>query len=263
MATLQTYHVKRYGWIRDLPDQRDFMYATPVPATALPVSTDLRSAMPEVYDQGDLGSCTANAIGAAVQYARRKENRQDFVPSRLAIYYDERVVERTVDEDSGAQLRDGMKVVAKVGICSEKSSPPADHDWSYDVSKFKEKPPKPCYDFAKDNQVIIYRRVPQMLSQMKGCLASGYPFVFGFSVYQSFESPEVASTGVANLPAPSEELLGGHAVLAVGYDDKEQRFLVRNSWGTSWGMSGYFTMPYSYLGDPHLSSDFWTVRQTE
>ncbi len=263
MPTLSTYHVKRYGWIRDLPDQRDLMYAAPIPPLALPTKTDLRTEMPQVYDQGDLGSCTANAIGAAVQVARRKEKRQDFIPSRLAIYYDERVIERTVDQDSGAQLRDGMKVVARVGVCAEASSPPESYDWSYDISKFKDKPPEPCYDFAKDNQVIVYRRVPQLLSQMKGCLASGYPFVFGFSVYQSFESPEVARTGDANLPGPKEEMLGGHAVLAVGYDDASQRFLVRNSWGSSWGQQGYFTLPYAYLSEPHLSSDFWTVRQTE
>ncbi len=263
MATLQTYHVKRYGWIRDLPDHRDFMYATPVPPTALPASLDLRSGMPDIYDQGELGSCTANAIGAAVQFARRKEHRQDFVPSRLAIYYDERVVESTVEEDSGAQLRDGMKVVARVGVCTETSSPPASYDWTYDITKFKQKPPQTCYDFAKDNQVIVYRRVPQLLSQMKGCLASGFPFVFGFSVYEGFESADVAKTGIANLPASNEELLGGHAVLAVGYDDKAQRFIVRNSWGSGWGMDGYFSLPYSYLSDPHLSSDFWTVRQTE
>lgn len=263
MPTLSTYHVKRYGWIRDLPDQRDLMYAAPIPPLALPTTADLRADMPEVYDQGDLGSCTANAIGAGVQYARRKEKRQDFVPSRLAIYYDERVIERTVDQDSGAQIRDGMKVVARLGVCTESSSPPASYDWSYDITKFREKPPQSCYDFAQENQVIIYRRVPQLLSQLKGCLASGYPFVFGFSVYQSFESPDVARTGVANLPGPSEEMLGGHAVLAAGYDDAEQRFLVRNSWGSSWGQKGYFTLPYTYLTEPHLSSDFWTVRQTE
>ena len=95
---------------------------------------------------------------------------------------------------------------------------------------------------------------------MKGCLASGFPFVFGFTVYESFESQEVAKTGMVPMPAAGESVLGGHAVLAVGYDDGHQRFIVRNSWGTGWGMQGYFTMPYAYLTERDLSSDFWTIR---
>jgi len=99
-----------------------------------------------------------------------------------------------------------------------------------------------------------------VLNQMKGCLASGYPFVFGFTVYESFESDQVAKTGVAPMPATNEKVLGGHAVLAAGYDDGSQRFLVRNSWGPDWGMGGYFTLPYAYLTDANLADDFWTVR---
>jgi len=107
---------------------------------------------------------------------------------------------------------------------------------------------------------VTYSRLTQSLSQLKGCLASGYPFVFGFTVYDSFESQQVAQTGVVPMPAAGEGVLGGHAVLAVGYDDTQQRFIVRNSWGTGWGMQGYFTMPYAYLTEQNLSSDFWTVR---
>jgi C1A family cysteine protease len=98
---------------------------------------------------------------------------------------------------------------------------------------------------------------------MKGCLASGYPFVFGFSVYESFESQEVKQTGRVPMPSPNEQLLGGHAVLAVGYDDSQRRFIVRNSWGKDWGMQGYFTIPYAYLLDDNLADDFWTIRQVE
>jgi C1A family cysteine protease len=263
MPEPRNYQVKRYGWIRDLPDQRDLLYAAPMAVKALPASVDLRRGMPAVYDQGELGSCTANAIAAAVQFARRKGKRPSFVPSRLFIYYNERVIEGTVNEDSGAQLRDGMKVVVKLGVCPEKSRPAAEHDWPYDIARFREKPPRPCYDFALDNQVIAYRRIHQALAQMKGCLASGFPFVFGFSVYESFESPEVARTGLVPMPSPSESMIGGHAVIAVGYDEETQRFLVRNSWGTGWGLEGHCTMPFAYLGDTSLASDFWTVRQTE
>jgi C1A family cysteine protease len=95
---------------------------------------------------------------------------------------------------------------------------------------------------------------------MRGCLANGYPFVFGFTVYQSFESAAVAQTGIVPMPAPGEQVLGGHCVLAVGYDDNQRRFIVRNSWGPSWGVAGYCTMPYEYLINPNLASDFWTLR---
>jgi C1A family cysteine protease len=95
---------------------------------------------------------------------------------------------------------------------------------------------------------------------MKGCLASGYPFIFGFTVYESFESEEVARTGRAPMPGGVERAIGGHAVVAVGYEEAHQRFLVRNSWGDGWGMKGYFTIPYTYLLQPDLSRDFWTIR---
>ena len=263
---LPTRKVKRYGWVRDLPDHRDLMYAAPiVNLQSLPPRIDLRDTnlLPDPYDQGDLGSCTANAIGAAVQFARRKAKRTpDCVPSRLFIYYNERSIEHTVDQDSGAQIRDGMKAVAKLGVCPE-GTPPPPYEWPYDAAQFTTRPPAACFTYASDNQVTVYRRIPQVLTQLRACLAAGFPLVFGFSVYESFESPEVAKTGVVNLPGASENLLGGHAVLAVGYDDASQRFIVRNSWGTSWGQHGYFTMPYAYVTEPHLASDFWTVRQTE
>ncbi len=265
MPQLHPRKVKRYGWVRDLPDHRDLMYAAPIAkVTGLPDHMDLGSGFPDPYDQGELGSCTGNAVAGAVQFARRKENKpNDFIPSRLFIYYNERAIEGTVDQDSGAQIRDGMKVVAKLGVCPEASYPPTPADWPYAIQKFTDKPAEACFRFAADQQVTAYRRIPQVLTQMRACLASGYPFVFGFTVYESFESPEVARTGVANMPKGTEKVLGGHAVVAVGFDDATQRFIVRNSWGKGWGQQGCFTMPYAYLGDPHLSSDFWTVRQTE
>ncbi|MEI5995882.1 C1 family peptidase [Paraburkholderia bengalensis] len=249
------YSVKRFGWVRDLPDQRDHLYAAPVTAlAALPPSVDLRTQCPPIYDQGDLGSCTGNGIAAAMQFERMKQNlTPNFIPSRLFIYYNERVIEHTVNSDSGAMIRDGMKSVAKLGDCPETL-------WPYDISKFAVKPPSNAYSEALKDRVVQYQRLVQNLSQMKGCLASGYPIVFGFTVYESFESPQVTRTGVVPMPAHGEQVLGGHCVVAVGYDDAHQRFIVRNSWGTGWGMDGYCTMPYAYLIDPNLSSDFWTVR---
>lgn len=261
------YEVKWYGWVRDLPDHRDLVYSAPVKhLKALPPKVDLSTsrAMPPVYDQGALGSCTGNAIAGAVQFTRRKEAKKpDFVPSRLFIYWNERKMEGSIDSDAGAQIRDGMKVVAKLGVCPSRTKGPNDHDWPYDVARFAEQPPKACFTFALENQITSYQRLPQTLSQMKGCLAEGYPFVFGFTVYEGFESEEVARTGEADLPGPREKAIGGHAVLAVGYDDATHRFVVRNSWGAGWGRKGYFTMPYAYVTDPQLAADLWTVRQTE
>ena len=252
---IRVHSIKRYGWTPDLPDARDHMYAAPVAMmAALPTKVDLRPNCPPPYDQGQLGSCTGNAIAGAVQFEREKQHlTPDFVPSRLFIYYGERVIEGTVGTDSGAQIRDGIKVVANQGV-------PPETDWPYDIAKFAQKPPPKAFADALHDRAVSYSRLSQSLSQMKGCLASGYPFVFGFTVYDSFESQQVAQTGVVPMPAAGESVLGGHAVMAVGYDDGQQRFIVRNSWGANWGMKGYFTMPYAYLTERNLSSDFWTVR---
>jgi C1A family cysteine protease len=266
MTKMPKRQVKWYGWVRDLPDHRDLMYAAPLTKAPLPPSCDLRAVFKTpAYDQGALGSCTGNAIAAAVQFARQKAGEgPDFIPSRLFIYFNERDIEGTVDQDSGAQIRDGMKAVSKLGVCPETSSPKSQpYDWPYDIGKFTLQPPPPCYEFGLGHQITSYRRIPQLLTQMRACLATGFPFVFGFTVYSSFESEQVTKTGVVDLPASGEEVLGGHAVLAMGYDDKSQRFIVRNSWNTDWGDDGYFTMPYAYLTDAHLSSDFWTVRLVE
>ena len=255
---IRVHTIKRYGWVPDLPDVRDHIYAAPVAMLAkLPAQMDLRRQCPPVYDQGQLGSCTGNAIAAAVQFDREKQKlKPDFVPSRLFIYYGERVIEGTVGTDSGAQIRDGIKVVAKQGVCAET-------DWPYDIAKFAHKPPPVAYEDALKDQAVSYNRLTQTLSQMKGCLASGFPFVFGFTVYDSFESDHVAKTGVVPMPAAGDKVLGGHAVMAVGYDESQHRFIVRNSWGMGWGMHGYFTIPYAYLTDHGLASDFWTIRLVE
>jgi C1A family cysteine protease len=259
-----------YGWVPDLPDTRDHLYAAPPPTIAdLPSSTDLTDGCPKtVYDQGHIGSCTANAIAAAFEFDLLKQHLTDFMPSRLFIYYNERAIEGTVGSDSGAMIRDGIKSVAAQGVCTEL-------DWPYDDTQARadgtwpanakpaQKPSAPCYTAAAKNTATSYQRVLRDLDQMKGCLAAGYPFVFGFSVYESFEGPEVAKTGVVPMPGSDETLLGGHAVLAVGYDDDGERFRVRNSWGSSWGQEGYFTMPYDYLTDRSLASDFWTIRVVE
>ncbi len=249
-----TKRLGSYGWIPDIPDARDHVLHLSKKASALPPSVDLRPQCAPVYDQGQLGSCTANAIAGAIEFDQRKEQlAQIFTPSRLFIYYNERVVENSVDSDAGAQIRDGIKSVASQGVCAESL-------WPYAADQFATRPSAPCYKIARTHPAVNYSRVPQDTNQLKACLAAGYPFVLGITVYESFESDEVAHSGVVPLPQASETALGGHAVMAAGYDDASQRFLVRNSWGSDWGMGGYFTIPYAYLTDDNLASDFWTIR---
>ncbi|MCX6256849.1 MAG: C1 family peptidase [Bacteroidia bacterium] len=252
------HNIKWYGWQPDLPDHRDLMYAAPKALLKkLPPKVDLRKLCPPVYNQGHLGSCTANAIGAAFEFELMKQAKaSDFVPARLFIYYNERSMEGTVNTDSGAEIRDGIKSVNKQGVCPEKMLP-------YDIAKFAVKPGAACYKEALKHQVLSYHRILRSSDQMKGCLADGYPFVLGFTVYDSFESTTVAKTGKLNMPKKNEGVLGGHAVLAVGYDDAAKRFIIRNSWGSGWGLKGYFTMPYEYLTEENLSDDFWMIRLVE
>jgi C1A family cysteine protease len=245
-----------YGWVPDRPDQRDKLYsAIAAPPKKMPTKVDLSAGCSPVEDQGQLGSCTANALVGNLEYLYLQAGKALTDLSRLFIYYNERAMEGTVSEDAGAAIRDGVKSLVNLGVCSEKK-------WPYTISKFAVKPPAPCYTEALQRQVTSYHRI-LTLQQMKQCLAEGFPFVFGFSVYESFESPAVAKTGKLDLPKPKEKNLGGHAVCAVGYDDSTKRLLVRNSWGADWGLKGYFTMPYDYAANTNLADDFWTLRALE
>lgn len=244
--------MNKLGWIPDTPDHRDLVYSVTVPK-ALPEMVDLRPKMPVVYDQLDLGSCSPNTVAANFEYQQVRRGYADFMPSRLFIYYEARKAIHTEKVDSGCVIRDAIKSVNKVGVCSEVQLP-------YDISKFTIPPTAKMYDSARFHRSVKYMRVPQNLSAIKQCLAQGNPICFGFMVYESFDS--IGSDGIASLPTEDEAALGGHAVLCVGYImiNGWLYFICRNSWGKYWGKLGYFFMPAKYLLDSNLSADLWTIQ---
>lgn len=267
----------RYGYLPDLGDLRDFkfvpnsLYGAIVPQP--PSAIDLRPQAPPIYDQGQLGSCTANATAESIRFIEKWDYSTDiFNPSRLFIYYNSRFLEGTTQVDAGSSLRDAMRAVSKFGVCPEK-------EWMYsdDSYRFAIKPNKNCYENAKTDLLIQYLRIQQDTNQMKACLAAGFPFIAGFTVYESFEDDQVAASGIVPMPGPTEAVVGGHAVMVVGYNDAlpyntdahkplmyaDGRFICQNSWGSSWGQAGFFTIPYAYFGNSDLASDFWTVRKME
>lgn len=259
----QPRRVARYGWIPDLPDRRDRLVEPLTEARRMLVSntptSDLSVSpfMPPVWDQGQLGSCTAHSVGGAYSFAAAASGAPNEMPSRLYIYYHERLIEGTVGQDAGAMIRDGFKVLA-AGV-------PPETDWPYDITKFTDAPPAQAETDAKTHPTTVYSSVPQTDVDIKAILIgdgtpnSGRPVSCGFSVYESFESAQVAQTGVVPMPGPNEGVIGGHAIDIVGHDDVAKRFKGRNSWNKSWGMGGYFTIPYAYYLNPDLASDFWVA----
>jgi C1A family cysteine protease len=248
-----------YGWKPDRPDFRDLVFEkSKVTAPPLP-DLDLRSVQPPIFDQGQLGSCTGNGISAELEAQALSQGLPFQAISRLFIYYNERDIEGTVDSDSGANIRDGIKSVNTTGACAES-------EWAYDISKFTVKPPPQCYTDALNFTASKYESVNQTLNDLQSALSSGRGLVIGISVYDSFESEETANTGIVSIPAASESQVGGHCVRLVGYTNNgingipAKHFIGANSWGVDWGLKGYFAIPYEYILNPGLASDFWLIQ---
>ena len=266
--------LSKYHWVRSHPDikakyindHEGFKLGNPAD---IPNSIDLRKYASPIKNQGELGSCTGNAISSIIEYLENKDGiyKEEGTYSdlsRLFLYYLERVSENTINSDSGAQISDGIAVLVKYGVCTETLHP-------YNVSIFAQKPSDEAYKNAETRKIKHYARVPQTREGIRTALGSGYPFVFGFSVYSYFESQEMANTGVLRQPRFDENFCGGHAVAAYGIGkitdfgieaDLQGEFLVvRNSWGSDWGgpLKGWFLMPLEYAINPDLASDFWSV----
>lgn len=249
--------MKGLGFIPDLPDVRDRTFSTVgviKAKTVLPPTVKLLKSCPPIRDQGRTGACTAFATTALVDYLYNLHDHPHKESSPLFTYYNTRKIEGTVQVDSGATLRNTIKSIVKEGASTEEV-------WPYIESKFRDRPLEDAYTVAETRQALEYGRVNQSQYDICYCLHEGYPIVFGFSVYESMY--EEWPTKTLPLPNAGESLLGGHAVMLVGYNLEEQTFLVRNSWGNSWGDDGYFLMPFSYVLDPNLSMDFWTIRLME
>jgi len=253
---------RRYNRIPDRKDPRDYLFVmkAPPPPAVLPPKVDLTNLCSPVFDQGDIGSCTAQALAGLFEFAQLIELRAEKNPelygpqhpvSKLFIYYGERVIEGTVNFDSGATLRSGIKVLAKKGVCREIL-------WPYLASNLYLNPSPAAYVEAAQHKIHQYWRL-QGLYDMKHCLASGHPFAFGMMVPASLESAKVAKTGIMPDPTPRTQFLGGHAVMCVGYDDVTRRMKIRNSWGDKWGDKGHFTISYDFIANSQYCMDFWTL----
>lgn len=271
-----------YNCIPDRADARDLLATGPRRAqlAQLPKSVDLWDThhVPEIWNQGSLGSCTGHGIGRAFEIERRRAGFAPRMPSRLFIYYNERADEGTIAQDSGAQIRDGIKVCAKFGVAQEPL-------WPYAIDQFAVKPPVAAYDDGAAHQITRYTRIDASPEGVAASLATGRPVVFGFQVFSSFESPAVAETGQVPMPAHGEAILGGHCVCATGYrlsadghvrgglaglidrllgrpPELDGWLLCDNSWGPDWGIGGRFWLPFAFFRKG-LAFDAWTVDAVE
>ena len=250
--------VKRYGYIPDLPDNRDLVAKVRKTRAKLQSKVDLRLTgfMPEVYDQSALGSCTANGIAGIFEYEQRRQGLTDYMPSRLFIYYEERRIINAITYDSGAFIRDGLKVVNKLGA-------PHEDIWPYNINQFTWAPPQAAYDDGQNHQVIEYATVDNKLEYtVKEILAAGIPITFGFTVYPWFESPD--SAGFVK-PVANQQVLGGHCTDLVGYFTFKRipYGIIRNSWGKNWADQGYCYMPLRWICNYWNADDFWVIKSVE
>lgn len=242
--------IQGFGWRRDSLDTRDKHFRRIEGPRHLPAVVDLRPACPPHMDQGALGSCTANGITAIIRYCLMKEGVKDRPLSRLQLYYDEREIEGSIKEDSGAEIRDGIKCAASKGVAVEPM-------WPYNIDRFRQKPFAKVYAAALRFSALEYKRVSPDATSIKAAIASGWPVVGGFNVYSQFLSSQCARDGIVAMPGTHEAPVGGHCTYFTGYGQRPGYITSRNSWGAEWGDGGDFYVPDQYL--EIYGSDYWII----
>jgi C1A family cysteine protease len=238
-----------YGCRRDTKDPRDHMLK-PM-AIRIPAAVDLRAHCPPVMDQGALGSCTAHGITGALRYEMKRAGRSDVPLSRLQLYFDERTIEGTVASDAGAEIRDGIKSANKRGVGHETL-------WPYRIKKYRTRPSDAVYADAKRYKALSYQRVEVNASALRQAIAMGHTPIIGVTLFESFEKA-VGFTGMVQMPAKGEAVVGGHCLYAVGFGQRPGTFTVRNSWAADWGDHGDCYFPAEYLGSALYGADYWIV----
>lgn len=268
--------IKGYGWLPDLPDPRDYspdhaklrfmnLKQESVP-TGFPSIVDRRADCTPIRNQGNLGSCTAFAGVGLYEYTVKRAFKQIVSLSPMFLYKTTRRL-MGVTGDTGAWLRTTMGALTLFGTPPEKF-------WNYDVNSFEKEPDAWLYSYAQSFQAVNYFRLDKgvtgtaLLDRIKSYLHRGYASMFGFTVFSSIV--EADNTGFIPFPSSKESVEGGHAIVAVGYDDRVEikgamnrgALIIRNSWGTSWGDRGYGWLPYDYVLQG-LADDFWSITKAE
>jgi C1A family cysteine protease len=266
---MEAMHRFGMGWLPDIPDIRDYtlehkeiqsLFKTPK-AEEPPESIDLSAYCSPIENQGKIGSCTAHSVVGLVEWLEKRVHNEWLDASRRFLYKVTRKL-YGLSGDTGAYIRGTIKALRIFGVCPEEF-------WPYSIEKFDEEPPAFCYSFAKEYQAIQYFRLDpsgkdskQILEYVKSTLAAGLPFAFGFTVYSSILEEDVTKTGYIPFPKPGDRVIGGHAIMGVGYDDKKKLLKIRNSWGMEWGAQGYGWLPYGYVLKG-LTRDFWVLVSQE
>jgi len=245
---------KKYGWRWCPALLHDIFHPKPSAdqIKSIPQSVDLRGKCPEVYNQGNIGSCASNATAAAIQFDQMKQSTSVFMPARLFIYYNARVLNGTPYIDSGTTMHEAIQALLQEGVCPEV-------EWPYIALKLAVTPTPECYDDAKKCKPAEIKWVEQNQQAITLLLSTGYVVLCGIMVYASFEDPSVTLSGMIPMPQAGEKLKGGHAIVLVGYDIAKRVFIFRNSWGTIWGDEGYGYIPFDYILDPRLAAEFATI----
>jgi C1A family cysteine protease len=258
----------KFGLTKDLRDDRDYSFDR-IKRVSADVGTaftavDLRTTpyIPPVANQGRLNSCSAFATTYLVDFVRAKLGKSpDFTPSQLFTYYATRKIENRINIDRGATMRNAIKSVVDYGVVDESV-------WPYDATKWRTDPGQAVFSQALNNQALEYFRITDgNVTQMKQCLADGYPFVFGMSLFRQFQSKKALKDGIVVVPTAAGGSIGGHAMTAVGWKrmNNQDYLICENSWGNTIGDQGFWYVPIAYLTKfkNKLAWDYWTIRMME